>query len=398
MKFASTLSREVQTEAAVTEVLDGVVNQLPDGHAHMSFVFASPHHLKAFPRLLHVLQERLSSHTLIGCTGGGVIGDCREVEGRPGLAMLAAHLPGVTITPFHLEQPELEETWSADYWHNRLALPTDDEPAFIVLPDPFMIDPRQLLEVFNQAYPGRPVLGGLASGGQSQSSCALFLNGEIVHGAVGVALQGNFMLHTIVSQGCKPIGNPYVITRCEDQVIYELSGQPALGAVRQMVAQLSPADQELARTALLMGRVIDEYKEHFEPGDFLIRTFMGADPTSGAIVVGDTFRAGQTVQLHVRDATTAREDLRALMATLPPALAERPAQGTLLFSCNGRGAHLYGEADYDSRMIAQTTGMIPSAGFFCNGEIGPIGNSNFLHGFTASVGIFQDKAPASDKV
>ena len=140
-----------------------------------------------------------------------------------------------------------------------------------------------------------------------------------------------------------------------------------------------------------MGRVIDEYKDKFERGDFLIRTLMGADPKSGAIAVGDVFRPGQTVQLHVRDASTAREDLHELMDSLGPELEGQPVHGALLFSCNGRGAHLYGEKDHDSRVITETTGEVPLAGFFCNGEIGPIGNTNFLHGFTASIGIFQDK-------
>jgi len=392
MQFASALSREVQTEAAVSEVLNQVAPRLPEQQAHISFVFASPHHLKAFPSLLHVIQERFATHTLLGCTGGGVIGDRHEVENQPALALMVAHLPGVNITSFHVEQPDLEEEWPETYWQNRLGVAPEDEPTFIVLPDPFMIDAQKLLDIFNRTYPQRPVLGGLASGGRSQSSCALFLNGEVVHGAVGVALTGNCTVRTVVSQGCKPIGHPFVITRCEEYVIYELSGRPALETVREALSDLPPEDQELARTALLMGRVIDEYKEEFSRGDFLIRTFQGADPRSGAIAVGDLFRPGQTVQLHVRDATTAREDLHALMTTLSPDLAAQPARGALLFSCNGRGAHLYGEPDHDSRVVTETTGAIPMAGFFCNGEIGPIGTGNFLHGFTASIGIFQEKA------
>ncbi len=391
MKFGSALSYDSQSETAVTEVLEQVASQFPDAHAHLSFVFASPHHLKAFPRLLHTMQERLSSHTLLGCTGGGIIGDRREVEQRPGLALMAAHLPGVTITPFHIEQPELEDSRPASYWYNRLGVMPEEDPTFILLPDPFMIDPRLLLEMFNEAFPGRPVLGGLASGGQSQNTCALFLNGEVVHGAVGVILRGNITCHTVVSQGCKPIGQPQIITRAEDHIIYELGGHPALEVIRETVGALPEADQELARTALLMGRVIDEYKDDFERGDFLIRTLMGADPQSGAIAVGDSFRAGQTVQLHVRDAATAREDLHALMASLAPKLTSRPVRGALIFSCNGRGINLYNEPDHDSRVVADTTGQVPSAGFFCNGEIGPIGTSNFLHGFTASIGIFQEK-------
>ena len=245
--------------------------------------------------------------------------------------------------------------------------------------------------MFNTTFPQRPVLGGLASGGQSSDTCALFLNGDVVHGAVGAVLEGDFTLRTVVSQGCKPIGQPQVITRCEDQIIHELGGQPALEVVKDTLAALPAEDQALAQTALLMGRVIDEYQEDFGRGDFLIRTFIGADPKSGALMVGDTFRPGQTVQLHVRDAKTAREDLQHLMGSLAPTLTERPARGALLFSCNGRGEHLYGEPDHDSRVIAAAAGTAPIAGFFCNGEIGPIGNTNFLHGFTASIGIFQDK-------
>lgn len=392
MQFASAMSREVQTAAAVAEVVDSVSGRLAGQPAHLGLVFASPHHLKDFPQQLQVIQEGLPSHTLIGCTGGGVIGDRQEVEQRPALSLMAAHLPGVTITPFHVERPELEQETSDQYWHERLGLSPDDQPTFILLPDPYVIDPRMLLDALDSAYPQRPVLGGLASGGQSQSSCALFLDGEVLHGAVGIALQGDFVLHTVVSQGCKPIGRPQFVTRCEDQIIYELSGRPALEVARETVGELSPEDQELARTALLIGRVVDEYKETFERGDFLIRTLLGADPKSGAIAVGETTRPGQTVQLHVRDADTAREDLTELMDALGPKLAGRPAQAALVFSCNGRGAHLYGKPNHDSDVIAAATGDIPSAGFFCNGEIGPIGNSNFLHGFTASIGIFQEKA------
>jgi small ligand-binding sensory domain FIST len=391
MQFTSALSRDGQTDAAVHEVLQAVTPQLPEQHAHLSLVFASQHHLKALPNYLHRIQERLSSPVLLGCTGGGVIGNRQEVENRPGLALMAAHLPGVTITPFHIEQAHLEEVRPPIYWQQRLGVAPEAESVFMLLPDPFTIDAQKLLDVFNTAFPQRPILGGLASGGQSPGTCALLFNGEVVHGAVGAVLAGNLVLRTVVSQGCKPIGQPQIITRCEGHIIYELGGRSALDVIRETIADLSPEDQALVRTSLLIGRVIDEYKEHFGRGDFLIRTFMGADATSGAVAFGDSFRSGQTVQLHVRDAETAREDLQLLMDTLTPDLSVHPARGALLFSCNGRGAHMYGEPDHDSRVIAETTGAIPIAGFFCNGEIGPIGNTNFLHGFTASIGIFQEK-------
>lgn len=394
MHFTSAISHETQTEVAVQEAVTILAREASPLQTHLGFVFASPHHLKALPELLPVMQERLATPTFIGCTGGGVIGAHREIENRPALALLTASLPGVTITPFHIEPTHLEASWSDTYWQRHLSLSVADEPAFILLPDPFALDGAalyKLLDSLNNTFPQRPVVGGLASGGQSRDSCALFFNGEVVHGAVGLALTGNLTLRTVVSQGCKPIGQPQIITRCEGQIIYALGGRPALEVIQETLNDLSPDDQRLARVALLMGRVIDEYKESFERGDFLIRTLLGADPQSGAIAVGDACRSGQTVQLHVRDAATAREDLQALMQSLAPELATRPARGALLFSCNGRGAHLYGEPDHDSRVIAATTGLVPIAGFFCNGEIGPIGNTNFVHGFTASIGVFQDK-------
>jgi len=391
MQFASAISRDDQLETAIEETLETLAQQAPELSADIVFVFATPHHLKALADQLPVIQKRLDAPTLIGCTGGGVIGDRREIERRSAFAVLAASMPGVSVTPFHLEQSNLEDL-SADYWRRQFDFADDDEPAFVLLPDPFTIDAQKLLDSLNATYPLRPVIGGLASGSQSASSCALFLNGEVVHGAVGLGLTGNFNLYTVVSQGCRPIGEPQIITRCDNQIIYELGGRPALEVILALIETLSPADQRLARSALLMGRVIDEYKEKFERGDFLIRTLMGADSKSGAIAVGDVFRPGQTVQLHVRDAATAREDLHALMHDISHCLERQTASGALLFSCNGRGSHLYGEPDHDSRVVAETTGAIPIAGFFCNGEIGPIGNTNFLHGFTASIGIFQEKA------
>lgn len=390
MQFASAISREDQVEAAIEETFDTLAQQAPGLSPDLVFVFATPHHLKTLADQLPEIQKRLDAPTLIGCTGGGVIGDRREIEHRPAFAILTASMPGVLVRPFHIEQSSLEDL-SANYWQRQLGFDDNDEPTFVLLPDPFTIDAQKLLDSLNTAYPLRPVVGGLASGSQSASSCALFLNGEIVHGAVGLALTGNFNLYTVVSQGCRPIGEPQVITRCENQVIYELGGRPALEVILALIETLSPADQRLARSALLMGRVIDEYKDKFERGDFLIRTLMGADSKSGAIAVGDIFRPGQTVQLHVRDAATAREDLHALMHNVSHQLEAQAASGALLFSCNGRGAHLYGEPDHDSRVVAETTGPVPIAGFFCNGEIGPIGNTNFLHGFTASIGIFQEK-------
>ena len=258
MKFASAISHEAETEAAIDEAMATLNDQAPEMNVDLGFIFASSHHLKALSDLLPEVQKGMDVPTLIGCTGGGVIGDRREVEHRPALSLMAASLPDVSITPFHVDQTVIEDM-SETYWQDRLAMPDDAEPAFVLFPDPFTVDAQKLLDSFNTSYPLRPVLGGLASGGQSASSCALFLNGDVLHGAVGLSLNGDFSLRTVVSQGCRPIGDPQVITRCENQIIHELGGQPALEVIQALLVSLPPADQRLARSALLMGRVIDEY-------------------------------------------------------------------------------------------------------------------------------------------
>jgi small ligand-binding sensory domain FIST len=118
---------------------------------------------------------------------------------------------------------------------------------------------------------------------------------------------------------------------------------------------------------------------------------MGADD-SGAIQITDLIRVGQTVRFHVRDAETVDEDLRenSLLARKRARSAPPPAVA-LLFTCNGRGMRLFDQPDHDVKLIHESFGPIPVAGFFAMGEIGPIGGQNFLHGFTASVVLFGDE-------
>ncbi|MHB8330475.1 MAG: FIST C-terminal domain-containing protein, partial [Acidimicrobiales bacterium] len=192
-------------------------------------------------------------------------------------------------------------------------------------------------------------------------------------------------IETVVSQGCRPFGHPLVVTRSEDNVIFELAGRPAL---ERLVNQAHDTLTEeeillLEMGGLHLGRVIDEHREQFGRGDFLVRNVIGADRASGAIAIGDTVPVGTTVQFQLRDARTADEDLRA-------ALGGRQADGALLFTCNGRGTRLFDEPDHDVGVLVDQLGPLPIAGFFAAGELGPVGGRNFLHGFTASVTLLRD--------
>jgi small ligand-binding sensory domain FIST len=274
----------------------------------------------------------------------------------------------------------------ADDLRAAVGFPAAMKPSFVLVADPFTIDPDLVLERLDAAYPGSVAAGGMASGATRPGGHVLFRDGRAPRfGAVGLAIVGLDMRH-FVSQGCRPVGRRFVITKCVENKILALSGRPALATIQEAVAQLTPADRELAQTALLFGRVMDEAKEDFGRGDFLVRNFVGATPEEGAVLVDYRVRVGQTVQLQLRDGATATDDLDATLARA--AKAGGPARAALIFSCAGRGKRLFDVPDHDVRAVKRRWGEIPMAGFFCNGEIGAVGARNFVHGFTASLAVF----------
>jgi small ligand-binding sensory domain FIST len=257
--------------------------------------------------------------------------------------------------------------------------------ACLLIGDPFSFPTDLLLRHLNERVPGTIVVGGMASGGTRAGETRLFLEGRVVDtGAVGVRVPG-IGIRALVSQGCRPVGNAYTVTRAEGNVIHELAGLPPLERLRELVAALTPQDRELVGHGLHIGRVIDEYKSELGRGDFLVRGVRGVDPETGAIVVGDRIEVAETVQFHIRDAATADEDLRTLLER-----EAEPAAGALLFTCNGRGSRLFTVPDHDASLVSKMLGGLPLAGFNCAGEIGPVGGKNFLHGFTASVALLVD--------
>jgi small ligand-binding sensory domain FIST len=232
-------------------------------------------------------------------------------------------------------------------------------------------------------------MGGMASGAQMPGENRLICGQAVVeHGAVGVLIQGPIKVRSVVSQGCRPIGRHLVITRGQENIIAELGGRPPLAHLQELWAELSPADQKLFQRGLHIGRVINEYQGEFQRGEFLVRNVLGLDRESGSLAITDRVRVGQTVQFHVRDAATADEDLHTLLKENLQGQPEKP-QGALLFTCNGRGTRLFPQPHHDAGVIRQEAGPLPLAGFFAQGELGPVGGQNFIHGFTASVVLFE---------
>ena len=391
MKFASALTTKTDSIDVVQDLSRQIQPRFEGEKADLALVFAHPRYIPQIEDVLGGVRGAVGARHLVGCTGSGIIGGQQEIEHRPAVSVLVGRLPEVEITPFRVTQHDIEESTGPGFWHYQLEVESTENANLILLADPFSIQAVQLVQALGEAYPGAPFVGGLASGGQQPGDNRLFLDDEVFgDGAVGIALAGKVALRAVVSQGCRPIGQPFTVTRAEKNIIFELGGRPPLAVLQEMLPSLPQDEQQLARTALFLGRVINEYKEDFGRGDFLIRNLVGHDPKSGALAVGDWMRTGQTVQFQVRDGQCADEDLRHMLARQQEHFKETPPAGALLFSCLGRGEGMYGEPSHDIKALQQIVGPVATAGFFCNGEIGPIGERAFVHGFTSVIGLLTE--------
>lgn len=364
--------RQAALEAAMTARDRGA-----DGPPSLAVLFSSPHHADRAEVVLDAVHEAVAPAALIGCVGESVVGGTREVEGDPAVSVWLAWLPA-TVRPYHVRF--LAEGGFEGF--------PDGIPgeSHLMVADPFTFPPESLLRDLDGRRPGTVVVGGMASGGIRPGTTRLFLDRAILHeGAVGVRLPDGVRLRTLVSQGCRPVGPAYTITRGGGNLIEELAGAPPLERIREVHAAADERTRVLMARGLHIGRVIDEHQEEFERGDFLIRGVIGADRETGAVAVGDVVVVGETVRFHVRDAESADEDLRDLLE----GVADAPV-GVLLFTCNGRGTRLFGEPNHDAALVSQRLGHAPLAGFSCAGELGPVGPRTFLHGFTASLALLYE--------
>jgi small ligand-binding sensory domain FIST len=352
------------------------------GETDLAFLFLSSAHLGAASAAAEAVREELEPRHLLGCVAEGVVGRRRELQQGPAAAVWAAALPGAEIDGFHFEAVETDDGVGVSS-----APELADAGLVVLLVDPFTFPAGAFLAELNERYDRLPIVGGLAVGGRRAGAQALIVDGELhAAGAVGATISG-LPVVTIVSQGCRPIGREAVITRCEGNVVYELAGTAAFQRLRNEIAGLSPEERALAAQGLLAGIVIDENRPEYDTGDFLMRGVLGADEESGALVLGESVRVGQTLRFFVRDAASADADLRRALAVLAP---ETPV-GALLFTCNGRGLNMFAEPDHDARVVTEALGTESLAGCFCGGEIGPVGGKAFLHGFTATLAVFLER-------
>jgi small ligand-binding sensory domain FIST len=381
------LSTHDDGRKAARAAIDAALAPLAGAPADLVLLFVSPQHEDVQREIIDIATDRVEGATVLGCSAGGVIGTRREIEDAPGVAAWAASLPGIGVQPFRLTFQREDDHAIVEGLED---LPSaDEQPLILMLADPFSFPADVLLDHLNDTGASIPIVGGMASGGLEAGRNSLYFNDEILRdGAVGAILTGAGMT-TVVSQGCRPVGRTYAVTRAERNVLFELGGAPAMSRIEELYEGSTERDQLLIRRGLHVGSAITETKPELGRGDFLIRNVVGVDRETGAIAISDLIEVGRTVQFQVRDAESAREDLRVVLERERRA---RPTDvaGALLFSCNGRGSALFGQPDHDVGAVRHAFGDVPVAGFFAAGEIGPVAGKNFLHGFTASILLFRD--------
>jgi len=384
MKWSSALSEQPRLADAVRECAAALRAEIGAGEPDLLVAFACGHDAAALPA---ELRAAMPARHLIGCSAGGVVGGGREVEHRAALSLTAALLPGVDLRPFHVGSNDLPGESARPI----PAAPADD-PHFLLLADPFTFDAEHFLLALDAAFPAAGKIGGLASGGRQPGENALLLDAEVRRaGLVGMALTGNVTVDTVVAQGCRPIGLPMFVTACDRNVIQQLDGRPPRDLIIELYRSLGERDRELFQHSLFLGVAMRPHEQEYRQGDFLIRNVMGLDPESGFLAIGQLVEPQTVVQFHLRDAQTSHDDLVAMLTHYRQDQPGAAPAGALLFSCLGRGEHLYGRPDHDSEVFRERLGAVPLGGFFCNGEIGPVHGQTFLHGYTSSFGLFRPK-------
>jgi small ligand-binding sensory domain FIST len=388
VQWATALSTATDLDQAFAQARASLEAQLGGTAPDLVLAFGSGAYGNALGELPDAIRKRWPQARVIGGSAGGVLAQGREVENDAGLSLTAAVLPGVELRSFHLH-PDGRVGPEHPAWVELLRI--EDDPHFVLLPDPFSFDPVPLLRDLDAAFPHRTKIGGLLSGSRQRGETFVFVD-EAVHrsGAACLSLGGNVKVDSVVCQGCRPIGTPMFVTRVQGNMVVELDGQRPADVVRSLWDQGPPADRALLETALFLGVVMKPQREFYRQGDFLVRNIVGLEPNSGALAVAADIEPNSVVQFHVRDAETSAADIEAMLGAYARDAGHTPA-GALLFSCLGRGEGLYKKPDHDSQAFARIIGPVPLGGFFCNGELGPVQETTHLHGYTSVFGLFSPK-------
>jgi len=387
MVSASAIRQSESVLTAVVQAFEAAAAGLREPISLVVVFFSCPQASTMSEIISAKLAEHAPGAVVVGCSAESVLGIKTELESETAASVFI--LAGLEQSPraFHVEYQPTADGPSIFGLPDELLDGRAAGSGLILLADPFTFPMDLLMQRVAEEAPGLPILGGYASGVTGPGDCGLILNGQAsCRGAVGILLPPEIHIEPVVSQGCRPIGEPMIVTKIDDEVLLSLSGYPALQQLRRLYEQSPTRDQELMLKSLLIGRAIHEYHDRLDHGDFLVRQCLGVDDTREGIVLTERIRAGQTVQFHVRDSETADADLQAAFKRV--SVKRGTPLGALMFTCNGRGSNLFRAPHHDAMVFDRYFSQVPLAGFFAAGEFGPIGVNSFLHGFTATAALF----------
>ncbi len=394
MKWTSAIATDATLVEAVQQGAEQVFKGLGRQEPDLLIAFVSEEHLPEFETLGELLAREFESTFLFGCCAGSVIGGGREIEDRPGLSLTAAVLPNVRLAGTHLEAAEVPPVFAERrFWEEAMHVTAQETPGFLLLADPFSFEAEGFLKGLDRAFPDSAKIGGLASGGRQPGSTVLYLKDKVYHsGLIALALTGDIELHATLAQGSRPVGDPMFITSAHDNLIRELDGRVPREVLGEVYERLPSADRRLFSEAVYIGLAAASNPSDYRAEDFLVRSILGLDPQSGALWVGGRVENNAVVQLHLRDAVSAAQDVeRSLRAHRLASATSTPA-AALLFSCLSRGAGFYGQPDHDSNAFRRIVADVPLGGFFCGGEIGQIRGATHVHGHTSVFGTLGPRA------
>ncbi len=376
-------------EPGLQKWAEGLRATLAAPRVSLGLVFLAPRFFPQARQILEILRVHGRIPLLAGCSGASLVAGDQEVEQTPGIALGLYALPEAELTAVYFNQQQVGEASGPDYWHRHAGIGPGHTHGWLAFVDPFHLDCEAWIQGWNEAYAPAPVVGGLASGEFSEQITQVYLNGEVYEeGGVAISFGGGVKLLGVISQGCTPIGETWTLTGVERNYIHSIGNRRAYDVLAETFEKLPTEEKRKAQGNLFIGLVINEYLDDFHRGDFLIRNLLGADPQSGVVAVGALPHTGQTIQFQRRAADAATEDMNELLLRAHRELGNATVYGGCLCCCNGRGKGLFGVANHDARLVQRQLGPFGLSGFFCNGEIGPVGQRNFLHGYTASLALF----------
>lgn len=361
------------------------------GAPTFALVFCAADALPYAEEILEILRIYAHAPVIIGCSGHGVIANAHEFENEGGFSISLHYLPDTRAHAVHLPASVFEATDVTGAIATEIDAVKDAANAWMLFASSQSIGSESWLADWDRATGGRVTIGGFACGESLACDVALYMNGEVfTDGAVALSLEGAVTIESVVSQGCRPVGSPWTVTRAQDNVIHQIGNRPILEVLRDTLEGMSRQEQKMARGNIFIGLVLDEYKQNFGMGDFLVRNLAAIDPKTGAVAIATPLRIGQNLQFQIRDGHTASIDFEEMLRARMRDLGPRSVYGACLCDCIGRGLSLFGVPDHDVNVIQDIVPGVSVGGVFCNGEFATIDGRTMLHGYAASLALFVD--------